>query len=174
MYKRATIHYLYAYMYRHTQTDRQTHRHRHTRTHAHTHTHTHPNLNPNPKTYTHAFKKKRGATKKRERKRAKEERDSKLCRRCRACDINESRAPRTFFLASTVAPASSSARTVSVCPSRAEIQSGVRSSCRTGGVRGESCRGGQGAHTYMYTHGCVPGCVCVNQYMNTCEYKSSE
>ena len=81
----------------------------------------HPSLNPYPETYTHALKKKRGATNKRERKRAKEERDSKLCRRCRACDINESRAPRTFFLASTVAPASSSARTVSLCPFSAEM-----------------------------------------------------
>ena len=77
-----------------------------------------------------------------------------------------SRAPRTSLLASTVAPASSSARTVSVCPFRAEIQRGVLPSCRTGGVRGESCRGGQGAHAYMHAHGCVPGCVCVNQYMH--------
>jgi len=81
--------------------------------------------------------------------------------------IYVSRAPRTLFLASTVAPASSSARTVSLCPFMADCQRAVRSCCRIGGVRGESCRGGQGAHAYMHTHGCVPGCVlCVNQYMH--------
>ena len=95
-------------------------------------------------------------------KRAKEERDSK---RASARDIKESMAPRTTSLASTVAPACSSASTVFVCPFGAETKRGVRSSCCRGGVRGESCRGGQGALAYMHTHGCVPGCVCVNQYM---------
>ena len=80
--------------------------------------------------------------------------------------IYVSRAPRTSSLASTVAPASSSASTVSVCPFMADCLRAVRSCCRIGGVRGEWCRGGQGAHAYMHTHGCVPGCVCVNQYMH--------
>jgi hypothetical protein len=126
---------------------------------------TYPNGNPNPEKYTHTFKKKERNKKEREKKRAKEERDSK---RASAREIKESRAPRTSCLASTFEPACSSASTVSLCPFCAERKRGVAPSCCIGGIRGESCRGGQGAHTRMHTHGCVPGlgCVCVKQYMH--------
>jgi hypothetical protein len=104
-------------------------------------------------TLTHSRKKK-GTKKEREKKRAKEERDSK---RASAREIKESRVPRTSCLASTFAPACSSASTVSVCPFCAERKRGVDPSCCIGGVRGESCRGGQGAHTRtcIHMHACL-------------------
>jgi hypothetical protein len=131
-------------------------------THTFAHTHTHTSIqDTNPPIHI-TFKRKR-TKREREKKRAKEESDTK---RASARDIKESTTPRTLFLASTVAPACSSASTVDLCPFMADRKRGVRPRCRIVGVRGESGRCAQGAHTYKHTHGRVPGCVCVNQYMH--------
>ncbi len=89
-------------------------------------------------------------------KRAKEERDSK---RASARDINERRATRTLFLASTAAPACSSASTVFVCPFRADMKRGVLSSCCRGGVRSESCCGRAHMRTCIHMDACLHVCM---------------